>query len=203
MLKRLLQSLKTFREKRHWRAANAHNETVLGIGSADQISVGNHSYGVINLPYYGARLTIGNYVSIADDVVFLSSGEHRYTGFTTFPVHAKILHGSEPYTTKGDIVVEDDVWIGYGATILSGVTIGQGAVIGARAVVAKDVPPYAVYVGYGIIKYRYNPEAVEKMKKFDFGKLTADEINTYKEFLDKPLDETFFSSSFYTDHLKD
>ena len=41
------------------------------------------------------------------------------------------------------------------------------------------------------------------MKKFDFGKLTADEIKTYKELLDKPLDETFFASSFYTDHLKD
>ena len=164
MLKRLLQDLKSIKEKKRWRAANVHNETVLGMGEPGQISVGNHSYGVINLPYYGERLIIGNYVSIADDVMFLSSGEHRYTGFTTFPVHAKILNDSEPYTTKGEIVVEDDVWIGYGATILSGVTIGQGAVIGARAVVTKDVPPYAVYVGYGVIKYRYNPEVIKNEK---------------------------------------
>lgn len=51
-----------------------------------------------------------------------------------------------------NIVVEDDVWIGYDALILPGVTIGRGAVIGARSVVTKDVPPYCVYAGTKVVK---------------------------------------------------
>lgn len=50
-------------------------------------------------------------------------------------------------TTQKGIVIEDDCWLGYGATVLDGVTIGQGSVIGAGAVVTKDIPPYSVAVG--------------------------------------------------------
>jgi len=45
------------------------------------------------------------------------------------------------------IVIEDDVWIGFGATVMKGVTIGSGAIIGAAAVITKDVPPFAIMVG--------------------------------------------------------
>ena len=48
---------------------------------------------------------------------------------------------------KGDIVIGNDVWIGYEAVILAGVTIGDGAIIGTRAVVTKDVPPYTIVGG--------------------------------------------------------
>ena len=54
---------------------------------------------------------------------------------------------SEAWDNKGDIVIGNDVWIGYEAVILAGVTIGDGAVIGARAVVTKDVAPYTVVGG--------------------------------------------------------
>ena len=73
--------------------------------------------------------------------------------------------------TKGDIIIEDDVWIGYGCTILSGVKIGQGAVIGTRSVVAKDIPPYAIYAGNKIIKYRFSNKVIEKLLKIDFSKI--------------------------------
>ena len=58
--------------------------------------------------------------------------------------------------TCKDIVVEDDVWIGYGAYIMPGVTIHKGAIIGAHAVVTRDIPEYAVAVGVPakVIKYR-------------------------------------------------
>jgi Acetyltransferase (isoleucine patch superfamily) len=51
------------------------------------------------------------------------------------------------WDNKGDIVIGNDVWIGYEAVILSGVTIGDGAIIGARAVVTKDMPPYTIVSG--------------------------------------------------------
>ena len=65
--------------------------------------------------------------------------------------------------TKGNVIIGNDVWIGYGAKILSGVSIGDGAVVGAGAVVAKNIPPYAVVVGNPakIIKFRFKPEDVE------------------------------------------
>ena len=54
---------------------------------------------------------------------------------------------ADAWDNRGDIVVGNDVWIGYQAVILSGVTIGDGAIIGTRAVVTKDVPPYTIVGG--------------------------------------------------------
>ena len=80
--------------------------------------------------------------------------------------------------SKGAIIVDDDVWIGYGATIMSGVHIGQGAVVAAGAVVTKDVPPYAIVGGVPakVIKYRIEPEMIEELLKIDYGKLTKEDI---------------------------
>ena len=73
-------------------------------------------------------------------------------------------------------MLEDDVWIGNNAMILSGVTIGQGAVVAGGAVVTKDVEPYAIVAGNPakVIKYRFEPEIIEKLKEFDFSKLTKE-----------------------------
>ena len=65
------------------------------------------------------------------------------------------------------IVIGNDVFIGMNVSILDGVTIGDGAIIGAGAIVAKDIPPYAIAVGNPIkvIKYRFDPEIIEKLHK--------------------------------------
>jgi len=75
--------------------------------------------------------------------------------------------------SKGIIKIDDDVWIGYGATIMSGVHIEQGAVVAAGAVVTKDVPPYAVVGGVPaqIIKYRFENKIIEKLLQIDFSKI--------------------------------
>ena len=81
-------------------------------------------------------------------------------------------------TSKGDIIVGDDIWIGYGAVILSGITIGQGAIIGAGAIVTKNVPPYAV-VGENpakIIKYRFEENIIKELLRIDFNKITDEAI---------------------------
>jgi serine acetyltransferase len=66
---------------------------------------------------------------------------------------------------KGDIIIENDVWIGATATIMSGVKISNGAVIGAGSVVTKDVPPYAIVAGNPakVVKYRFTEEQIEKL----------------------------------------
>jgi len=66
---------------------------------------------------------------------------------------------------KGDIIIENDVWIGATATIMSGVKISNGAVVGAGSVVTKDVPPYAIVAGNPakVVKYRFTEEQIEKL----------------------------------------
>ena len=75
--------------------------------------------------------------------------------------------------SKGKIIIEDDVWIGKGATILSGVTLGKGCIVGAKAVVAKDVPPYAIVVGNPseIIKYRFDDNIIKILKDLAYDKI--------------------------------
>ena len=75
--------------------------------------------------------------------------------------------------SKGDIIIADDVWVGAGAIILSGVHIGQGAVVAAGAVITKDVPPYAIVGGVPakVIKYRFSDDLIAELLKVDFSQL--------------------------------
>ena len=95
---------------------------------------------------YGS-ITIGNYVHTGVNVMFMAFNH----GFYTIEMPTK-----EQDYMDAPIVVEDDVWIGGGSIILSGVTIGKGAIIAAGAVVNKDVPPYAIVGGVPakVLKYR-------------------------------------------------
>ena len=98
------------------------------------------------------RLVVGKFCSIACGARFLfTSANHTMRSLSTytFPIFFEewdldVQHIAEAWDNKGDIVIGNDVWIGYEAVILSGVTIGDGAIIGTRAVVTKDVPPYTI-----------------------------------------------------------
>ncbi len=101
------------------------------------------------------RLIIGKFCSIACGAMFLfNSANHTLTSCSTYPFPLFFeewgLQGCDvasAWDNKGDIIVGNDVWIGYEAVILAGVTIGDGAIIGTRAVVTKDVPPYTIVGG--------------------------------------------------------
>lgn len=149
----------------------------------DLIDVGKNTYGPINALMFNrdSKLIIGNFCSIAPRVSFIVSADHYTNHISSFPFKVKVLGESYEGVSKGDIIVDDDVWIGYGATIMSGVHIGQGAVVAAGAVVTKDVPPYAIVGGVPakVIKYRFEPEMIEELLKIDYSKLTKEDIEKH------------------------
>jgi len=155
-----------------WRKINSHNESTLSsIIPLEIVTVGKCSYGIINVKSYDnpqERLSIGNYVSIADNVYFILGGNHPISSFTNFPLNSKliVLSPEKDSKTKGPIIIEDDVWIGFGSTILSGVTIGKGAIIAAGSVVVKNVPPFAIVAGNPakVIKFRFSVDVIEIIK---------------------------------------
>ena len=124
-------------------------------------------------PVNGDRLKIGKFCSIACGAKFLfNSANHALGSLSTytFPIFYEEWgldrrSVADAWDNKGDIVVGNDVWIGYEAVILSGVTIGDGAVIGARAVVTKDVPPYTIMGGVPArpIRRRFDEATVETL----------------------------------------
>lgn len=83
-----------------------------------------------------------------------NSANHSLSSLATYPFpiffeewNLDVSHITDTWDNKGDIVIGNDVWIGYEAVILAGVTIGDGAIIGTRSVVTKDVPPYTIVGG--------------------------------------------------------
>ena len=137
------------------------------------IRAGEYSYGSpIFAPFHTCDVIIGNFVGFADNVSIDTGGEHNMKAITTYPFHhfdmfKKYVEGmpNNSALSKGPVVIGNDVWVGEGARILSGVTIGDGAVIGSRAVVTKNIPPYAIAVGVPakVLKYRFSPEVIEKL----------------------------------------
>lgn len=121
------------------------------------------------------RLIIGKFCSIACGVKFLfNSANHKMASLSTytFPLFfeewgLKKENVAQAWDQKGDIMIGNDVWIGYEAVILSGVTIGDGAVIGCRAVVTKDIPPYTIVGGVPAkpIRKRFDEETIKELQK--------------------------------------
>ena len=160
-----------------WRKVNKHNYTKLHCKiDINRIKVGKYTYGAIDIlaDGPGSKLKIGNYCSIGPDVLFVLQSDHDLQTVSTYPFKVKCL-GSEACEaiSKGDIVIDDDVWIGTRATIMSGVHIGQGAVVAACSCVTHDVPPYAIVGGVPakVIKYRFTDDIIKELCKLDYNSI--------------------------------
>jgi len=121
--------------------------------------------------FIGDRLVIGRFCSIAAEVRFImNGGSHPLTWMTTYPFPV-FGHGWEAampaaWPNRGDTVVGNDVWIGYGAIIMPGVSIGDGAIVATASVVTKDVPPYAIAGGNPatVMRYRFDESTVARLR---------------------------------------
>lgn len=165
---------------RRWNKENSNNRTIpIGIVPLENVSIGKGTYGKIHIlsANHNSKLKIGCYCSIADNVTFVLNADHPLNHISTFPFKTMFKNEREAIS-KGDILVGDDVWIGYGATLLSGISVGQGAVIAAGAVVNKDVPPYAIVGGVpaNVLKYRFDEVIIKKLIGIDYNRIDKDVI---------------------------
>ncbi len=124
-------------------------------------------------PINNDKLIIGKFCSIACGAKFIfTSANHTLSSLSTytFPLFfeewdLEKKDITDSWDNKGDIVIGNDVWIGFEAVIMPGVKIGDGAIIGTRAVVTKDVPPYTVVGGVPArpIKKRFPDEVISSL----------------------------------------
>lgn len=169
--------------------------------------IGDYTYGSLNgspqVVHYGedARLVIGKFCSIADNVKIFLGGNHRTDWVTTYPFNvlfdeAANIKGHPQ--SAGDIIIGNDVWIGEGASILSGITIGNGAVIAGYAVVTKNVEPYAIVGGNPakMIRKRFDEATIKSLEAISWWNWDIEKIIANRELLLQP-DIT----AFITKHL--
>ncbi len=138
-------------------------------------------------PINGDKLIIGKFCSIACGAKFIfNSANHTLSSCTTFPFPIfyeewdKTIQVTEAWDNKGDIVVGNDVWIGFDAIIMAGVHIGDGAIIGTRAVVTKDVPPYTIVGGVPAkkIRQRFDDATVKDLLEIKWWDWSIEKIQT-------------------------
>lgn len=132
------------------------------------------------------KLQIGKFCSIACGAKFLfNSANHTLSSLSTYPfplffeewgLEKKDV--TNAWDNKGDIVIGNDVWIGYEAVVLAGVTIGDGAIIGTRAVVTKNVPPYTIVGGVPAkpIKKRFSEETISALLEIQWWNWSKERI---------------------------
>jgi virginiamycin A acetyltransferase len=125
--------------------------------------------------FIGDKLIIGKFCAVASDVKFIMNGaNHETAPISTYPFAIfgngweKILEGvniSDKYPHKGDTIIGNDVWIGYGVTIMPGVKVGNGAIIASLSVVTKDVPDYAIVGGNPatVIRKRFSEQDIQRL----------------------------------------
>lgn len=136
-------------------------------------------------------IQIGSFCSIARSVQF-QEYSHKINALSSYFFNQNVLGGdvSNDIVSKGAIVIGNDVWIGAGATLLSGVTVGNGAVIAANSVVTKDVPDYAIVGGIPakIIKYRFDEDIIKLLNQWQWWKLNDEQLKSLKAlFTNEPL----------------
>jgi acetyltransferase-like isoleucine patch superfamily enzyme len=153
-----------------------------------RVIIGKHTYGWQSMAvdvYEGCEMVkvhIGKYCSIGPNVRIITSGIHPTDWVSTFPFRSRFnlpgkFKDGMP-STKGDIIIGNDVWIGTEVMILSGVKIGDGAVIASRALITKDVPPYSVYGGNpaNLIKYRFSTSEIEYLNQLKWWDWDSDKV---------------------------
>lgn len=137
-----------------------------------------------NYHYSNYKLVIGKFCAIAFKTKFLMPSDHKLEAISTYPFPIfqsgwETAFSIDDFPIKGDIVVGNDVWMGYNSLIKNGVKIGDGAIIAANAVVVKDVPPYAVVAGNPakVVKMRFDNTTIERLLNISWWNWGIEKIN--------------------------
>lgn len=145
----------------------------------------------------GQKITIGSFCSIARNVSF-QTFNHNHNKLTSYFIGQNLFgeHWGNERITNGNIVIENDVWIGTHCVILGGVTVHNGAVIAANAVVLKDVPPYSIVAGTPakVIGYRFENEAIEQIQKLKWWDWPIEKIKKNRDLFTDEVNEDFFKT---------
>lgn len=167
-------------------------------------------------------IIVGKYCGMSIAARIFGGGEHSFRNPSIFPINSVLNvlgYANDIFTkgqanfgnffddfmryyradvsTKGPTIIGNDVAIYHNAQVLSGVKVGDGAIIGAGAVVAKDVPPYAIVGGNpaGIIKYRFSEEQIKALLRLRWWDWSITEMYELKEYLSGDID-TFITMAF-------
>lgn len=135
------------------------------------------------------KIKIGNFVSIGQNVS-INEFNHDMGKPSTYAMQLAFFSGNfaNDVCSKGDIVIEDDVWIGSNSVICSGVHIGRGSIVAAGSVITKSVPPYTVVGGINkVLKKRFSNEIIEKLENLKWWKWNEQEIRLHKDFFNMNL----------------
>jgi virginiamycin A acetyltransferase len=187
IVRELFRILKKNNFQKKWKAMNLHNYTVIGDRTfpIENVEVGYYSYGMLNVQSMyvqsNEKLSIGNFVSIAPGAKFILGMNHQVNTITTYPLFSRFIkYDKKDATSKGGIIIEDEVWIGTNVLILSGLKIGKGAIIAAGSIVTKDVPPYSIYGGNPakLIKYRFSEDIILELLTFNLNDISIEKIKT-------------------------
>ena len=164
------------------------------------MSFGKYTYGspLIYWINENAKLVVGNFCSISSGVSFYLGGNHRHDWVTTYPfghIHLNTFNsynGAGHPSTKGDIIIGNDVWIGAGATIMSCIRIGDGAVVSANACVVKDVASYHIVGGNPAksIKQRFEDDIVAILLRLKWWDLSLENIKNITKILSSKPDKS-------------
>jgi len=141
--------------------------------------------------FTGDKLIIGKFCMIASDVTFIMNGaNHLSDAVSTYPFAifggdwSNAMEG-KTYPTKGNTTVGNDVWIGYGATIMPGVNIGDGAIIATGSIVTSDVAPYTIVGGNPAkeIRKRFKDEVIKTLLEMSWWDWPLEKITMHVQKL--------------------
>lgn len=160
--------------------------------------IGDHTYGTPSiLEPNMAGLKIGKFCSIASGVMIIL-GNHVTNTATTYPFSSLMSfwpgarrNPVEDHSTKGDVNIGNDVWVGRNAVIMSGITIGDGAVIAANSVVTKDVKPYSIVGGNPakLLRMRHSDDIIEALLQIKWWEWSDEEVDSRIKYLMSDINE--------------